>query len=80
MQKIYDFITLPRDLSDVVYGDYESDRTIILGELFRMNEFAKLAENKKYTEPGGYILNLSPYQRINDEIEVQARVNKTLEQ
>ena len=48
--EIYDFITLPRDLSDVVYGDYESDRTIILGELFRMNEFAKLAENRNKTE------------------------------
>lgn len=41
---------MPRDLSDVVYGDYESDRTIILGELFRMNEFAKLAENRNKTE------------------------------
>ena len=39
---------------------------------------SQLAENKKYTEPGGYILNLSPYQRINDEIEVQARVNKNV--
>lgn len=43
---IYDFVTLPRDLDDVYPGDYDSDRTVVLGEMARINEFGKLADNK----------------------------------
>ena len=43
---IYDFVTLPRDLDDAYPGDYDSDRTVVLGELARINEFGKLADNK----------------------------------
>lgn len=44
--EIYDIITLPRDLAFVHDGDYESDKTIILGELARIKEFGGLADNK----------------------------------
>ena len=44
--EIYDFVTLPRKLTDVAYDDFERDRSIIIGELYRINEFAKLADNR----------------------------------
>ena len=47
---IFDFVTLPRDLRDVVPGDYDSDRTIILGELARIHEFGQLANNRDESE------------------------------
>lgn len=47
---IYDFITLPRQLDDVVYGDIEEDKTIIVGEIARMVEFGKLADNREVTD------------------------------
>ena len=43
---IYDFVTLPRDLDNVYPDDYETDRTVILGELARINEFGNLADNR----------------------------------
>lgn len=43
--EIYDFITLPRELSSVTYGDFESDKTILLGEMARIDEFGKLSDN-----------------------------------
>lgn len=43
--EIYDFITLPRDLKRVDYGDFEKDKSIVVGELFRINEFGTLANN-----------------------------------
>lgn len=42
---IYDFITLPRNLDDVIARDIDEDKTIIVGEVARMEEFAKLADN-----------------------------------
>lgn len=42
---IYDFVTLPRPLENVVNGDYEADRSIIIGELARISEFGELADN-----------------------------------
>ena len=42
---IYDFITLPRDLDDVLPGNLEEDRSIIVGEISRMEEFGQLADN-----------------------------------
>lgn len=43
---IYDFVTLPRELSDVRgESDYEEDRSIVLGELMRLHEFGSLAQN-----------------------------------
>ncbi|KAI4440810.1 DEAD/DEAH box helicase [Schaedlerella arabinosiphila] len=47
---IYDFITLPRDLDNVVPGDIEEDKTIIVGEVARMVEFGKLADNPEVTD------------------------------
>lgn len=47
---IYDFVTLPRDLDDVVYGDYDEDKTIILGELARMEEFGRLSDNPEESD------------------------------
>lgn len=43
---IYDFVTLPRKLEDVTYGDFDKDRTILLGELSRIHEFGRLADNQ----------------------------------
>ncbi len=43
---IYDFITLPRQFEDVAFSSYEEDKSIILGELARIYEFGKLADNK----------------------------------
>ncbi len=42
---IYDFITLPKPLDDISNEDLESDRSLVLGELARINEFGKLALN-----------------------------------
>ena len=42
---IYDFVTLPRQLEDILPMNFESDRSIIIGELFRMQEFAGLSDN-----------------------------------
>lgn len=47
---IYDFITLPRDLDNVVFGDIEEDKTIIVGEVARMLEFGRLADNPEVTD------------------------------
>lgn len=47
---IYDFVTLPRDLDDVDQRDYETDRSIVLGELARIHEFGLLASNRVEAE------------------------------
>lgn len=47
---IYDFVTLPRDLDDVLPTNYNEDKSIILGELARINEFGKLASNREKAE------------------------------
>lgn len=47
---IYDFITLPRNLDDVLPMDIEEDRTIIVGEIARMTEFGKLCDNPEVTD------------------------------
>ena len=47
---IYDFITLPRPLGNVVRGDYETDKSIIIGELARISEFGGLADNHAVSE------------------------------
>ena len=43
--EIYDFVTLPRELSCVSHLDFEADRNIIIGEMARINEFGKLSDN-----------------------------------
>lgn len=47
---IYDFVTLPRNLDDVLPTNYDEDKSIILGELARINEFGKLALNREKAE------------------------------
>ena len=48
--KIYDFITLPRELDNVQYGDIDEDKTIIVGEVARMLEFGRLSDNPEVTD------------------------------
>ena len=42
--------TLPRDLNNVIPGDLEEDKTIIVGEIARMVEFGKLSDNPEETD------------------------------
>lgn len=48
--EIYDFITLPRNLDDVWPGDFERDKSILLGEMLRINEFGRLSDNPARAE------------------------------
>ena len=43
---IYDFVTLPRRFDEIVFGDFEEDRSIVLGEMARIYEFGRLAMNR----------------------------------
>lgn len=43
--EIYDFVTLPRELSCASHLDFEADRNIIIGEMARIHEFGKLSDN-----------------------------------
>lgn len=47
---IYDFITLPRNLDNVLPMDIEEDKTIIVGEIARIMEFGNLADNSEDAE------------------------------
>ena len=47
---IYDFITLPRDLDDVLPSNIDEDKTIIVGEIARMVEFGRLSDNPEVTD------------------------------
>lgn len=47
---IYDFVTLPRALSDVHFGDFEADRAIVLGELARIYEFGRYSINSRVAD------------------------------
>jgi superfamily II DNA or RNA helicase len=47
---IYDFVTLPRELENVVYGDFDEDKSVVLGELARMEEFGRLSDNPEVTD------------------------------
>lgn len=47
---IYDFITLPRELDDVLPMNLDEDKTIIVGEIARMIEFGRLSDNPEVTE------------------------------
>ena len=47
---IYDFITLPRDLENVLPSDIDEDKTIIVGEVARMLEFGRLSDNPELAD------------------------------
>lgn len=47
---IYDFITLPRELDNVLPINLEEDKTIIVGEIARMIEFGRLSDNPEVTD------------------------------
>ena len=47
---IFDFITLPRDIENVQYGDIDEDKTILVGEIARMIEFGRLADNPEVVD------------------------------
>lgn len=42
---IYDFITLPRELDNVIPNDFEEDKSILVGEIARIKEFGQMADN-----------------------------------
>lgn len=48
--KIFDFITLPRELDNVLPGDIDEDKTILVGEIARMIEFGRLSDNPEVTD------------------------------
>ena len=72
---IYDFITLPRNLDDVIPNDIEEDRTIIVGEIARMSEFADLADNSEVTEE---LINriMTVYDYFFDPVEEMERMEE----
>jgi superfamily II DNA or RNA helicase len=43
---IYDFVTLPRPLENVIPEDYKSDKSLVSGEIIRMIEFAQHSLNE----------------------------------
>lgn len=43
---IYDFITLPRPFNEINFGNYEDDKSIIIGEIARVREFGNLSTNR----------------------------------
>ena len=47
---IYDFVILPRQLSKVKSGDFDSDKSIVMGEMSRIYEFGRLALNPIETD------------------------------
>lgn len=47
---IYDFITLPREIDNVIPSDIEEDKTIVVGEIARMVEFGRLSDNPEVTD------------------------------
>jgi len=44
---IHDFVTLPRDLDNVVPSDFDDDKSILVGEIARIKEFGELSDNKE---------------------------------
>lgn len=44
---IYDFVTMPRALNEVKFGDLDSDKALVLGELARIYEFGKHSINSR---------------------------------
>lgn len=43
---IFDFVTLPRPFNEINFRDYDDDKSIIIGEMARVNEFGKMSLNK----------------------------------
>jgi len=74
--EIYDFITLPRELSCVEYGDYEKDKAILLGEMARINEFGKLSDNPAQAD--GMLNQIM--QAYNVYIDLEEEIRKLEEQ
>ena len=70
---IYDLVTLPRDLSSVSPEDIETDRSIIIGELARIKEFGRLADNGyKADEVSGKIMDAYGVYYDIDEVMKEA--------
>ena len=47
---IYDFVTLPRPINMIRFGDFESDRALVIGELARMYEFGRNSINVRVAD------------------------------
>ena len=43
---IFDFVTLPRPFNEINFGDYEDDKSIIIGEMARISEFGRMSLNR----------------------------------
>lgn len=68
---IYDFITLPRNLDNVIPANIDEDKTIVVGEIARMLEFGRLSDNPEKTdELVNQIMNgYEYYFDVNEEME-----------
>lgn len=47
---IYDFVTLPRPLSEVGMEDFDRDRALVIGEMARVYEFGRYAINSRIAD------------------------------
>lgn len=72
---IYDFITLPRKLDNVLPTDIEEDKNIIVGEIARMQEFGRLADNPEDTD---YLINqiMETYEFYFDAVEEMQKLEE----
>ncbi len=72
---IYDFITLPREPDNIRQNDIEEDKTIIVGEVARMQEFGRLADNPEDTD---YLINqiMEAYEYYFDAEEEMQRMEE----
>lgn len=69
---IYDFVTLPRDLDNIRPENYEEDKAIILGELARIQEFGRLADNCEVADE----LKLKIMQAYDNYIDIDYEIEK----
>ena len=72
---IYDFITLPREPDNIRQNDIEEDKTIIVGEVARMQEFGRLSDNPEDTD---YLINqiMEAYEYYFDAEEEMQRMEE----
>lgn len=47
---IYDFVTLPRPLGQIKFGDFEKDKTMVIRELTRVYEFGRFSINSRVAD------------------------------
>ena len=67
---IYDFVTLPRHFGAIHCGDFELDRSIVVGEMLRVKEFAEASLNR--AEGLNVIDEIQEAYGISVDLEVEA--------